>query len=625
MAVWLLNMRNGYLGCPGNFGKAVTNATLTILFFGMSMTVYGQKLTNDRASWFVDARFGMFIHWGVYSGAEGFWKGEKLRDNNNYAEWIRYRNRINKEEYLTLLDKFQWDGIDPEEWALLAKKAGMKYVTITAKHHDGFALWDSKASSYNISKHTDPRRDIIKELAAACRKHGLKLGLYYSHWVDWEHPDSWDHTKEVTGLSSEDYDRYWQEKVVPQMRELLTGYGDIGLIWFDMWVHHSKTVVTKAQLLQLKELIRELQPNCLINSRLGLSVEEDRDVDFQTLGDNQLGSNKKDHPWQTSATVAHSWGFHARDTEWKSTTTLLQSLINNVSLNGNFMLNIGPRANGQVPFEISRRLEEMGDWLAVNGESIYDSEAFDLRKDLHDWGRVTYKKTPAGKHRLYLHIFNWPLDKALTLTGISTPPSRVYALADKFQTGFPFEHKGDKGAVTKLSLPALQPDPRVSVVVVEYDQAPEVVQGLVARSVSGGFSLTPKNWTVSDGNTTLKKAERRGSIPAHVVVKGKSTYQWRLFIDEPGTYKIDASYSFQGRKPTGKMVVNVAAATLDHNVKPTGKTVGEPNSDWVIDSFNQERIGSVNFPAPGFYDVSVEVSPKKGDDIKFQWIWLEKE
>ncbi len=203
----------------------------------------------------------------------------------------------------------------------------------------------------------------------ACRKHGLKLGLYYSHWVDWEHPYGWDHTNEVYPITAEQYDQYWQEKVIPQMRELLTGYGPIGLIWFDMWVHHSETIVTKQQLTQLKQLIRELQPDCLINSRLGLSVEEDPDVDFRTMGDNQFGQHRLDYPWQSPGTVAHSWGFHALDGRWKTTTSLLQSLINNVSLNGNFMLNIGPRSNGDVPLETVQRLEEMGRWLDVNGES----------------------------------------------------------------------------------------------------------------------------------------------------------------------------------------------------------------------------------------------------------------
>jgi alpha-L-fucosidase len=225
---------------------------ITAIFIFIFQFIFGQSQTNERAQWFVDARFGMFIHWGVYSGAEGFWKGEKHRDANNYAEWIYYRNRIEKNEYLTLLDRFDWESIDPEAWVLLAKKSGMKYVTLTAKHHDGFALWDSKVSDYDVADHTNPRRDIVKELAEACEKHGLKLGLYYSHWVDWEHPYGWDHTKEIYPITAEQYDIYWQEKVMPQMRELLTNYGPIGMIWFDMWIHHSKTIVSKAQLLQLK-------------------------------------------------------------------------------------------------------------------------------------------------------------------------------------------------------------------------------------------------------------------------------------------------------------------------------------------------------------------------------------
>ena len=174
------------------------------------------------------------------------------------------------------------------------------------------------------------------------------------------------------------------------MKELLSNYGEISLIWFDMWLHHSETVVTKQQLFQLKNLIREMQPNCLINSRLGLSIDEDEDVDFRTLGDNQLGKYKYDYPWQTPATVAHSWGYNSSENEWKSTTSILRSLIGNVSLNGNLMLNIGPTSNGSVPYEIEKRFEEVGNWLANYGKSVYDACAFDLRNDLHDWGLTTY-------------------------------------------------------------------------------------------------------------------------------------------------------------------------------------------------------------------------------------------
>ena len=409
----------------------------------------------------------------------------------------------------------------------------MKYVTITAKHHDGFALWDSKASDYDVADFTDPKRDIISELANACQKHGLKLGLYYSHWVDWEHPYGWDHSREIYGIKDEHYDQYWQEKVIPQMRELLTGYGEIGLIWFDMWIHHSNTIVTKEQLLQLKGLIRELQPGCLVNSRLGLSIEEDSDIDFKTLGDNRLGSRKEEFPWQSPATVAHSWGFHALEDEWKSTTTLLHSLINNVSLNGNYMLNIGPRANGDVPHEISHRLVEMGNWLAVNGESVYGSQAFDLVRDLHDWGKITCKKEEGGGTRLYLHVYNWPLNKQLPVTGIAATPKRAYLLADKQKTAIPFT---TNQVFTLLELPDQQPDPFVSVVVLEYEQYPDTEEDLVARSVYGGYSLDPKNsgmismkMPVSSGPfRPILKSQRRAAITGVFSLTGQGLFS-RMF------------------------------------------------------------------------------------------------
>jgi len=595
---------------------------LILLFLMIINTGQAQKNTNERALWFADSRFGMFIHWGVYSGAEGIWKGEKLRYNNDYAEWIYYRNRIDRNEYTGLLDRFDWEEIDPEEWVLLAKEAGMKYVTITAKHHDGFALWDSKVSDYDVAEFTQPKRDIIKELSGACKKHGLKLGLYYSHWVDWEHPNGWDHSKEIYGITDELYDKYWQEKVIPQMRELLTNYGEIGLIWFDMWIHHSNTIVTKEQLLQLKGLIRELQPDCLVNSRLGLSIEEDNDIDFKTLGDNQLGRKKEEFPWQSPATVAHSWGFHALEEQWKSTTTLLHSLINNVSLNGNFMLNIGPRANGDVPYEISQRLREMGDWLAVNGESVYGSQAFDLVRDQHDWGKITCKKYPDGKTKLYLHVYNWPLNKKLPVTGIKGRPLRAYLLADKQKSEISF---ATNEIFTVLELPEQQPDPYVSVVVLEYDNYPGTEDGLAAQSVYGGFSLKPSNTISLDGDTYVEPADRFGSVPAHIKVSKKSTYRWRIYIDSPISLFTDVSYNFQGEKGKGTITVKSAGNILSVPVQPTGRYVGEPNQEWQIDSFNSHRIGKLEFSGPGYYEIELEVAPEKNEKIDFQWLWLEVE
>ncbi|OHX66352.1 alpha-L-fucosidase [Flammeovirga pacifica] len=594
------------------------NITLGLLLLFISVTTFAQKNTNPRAAWFTDARFGMFIHWGIYSGAEGFWKGEKLRHHNNYAEWIKFRNSINNEEYITLLDRFDWNDIQPEEWVILAKKSGMKYVTITAKHHDGFALWDSKVSDYDLGNYSHPKRDIIREMADACKKHGIKFCLYYSHWVDWEHSYGWNHSREIYPLQPEEYDQYWQEKVVPQIKELLSNYGDISMLWFDMWLPHEKTIVTKDQLLQLKSIIRELQPNCVVNSRLGLSIEENPDIDYKTLGDNKLGNKKEDFPWQSPATVAHSWGFHSSDAEWQSTTALLKALISNVSLNGNYMLNIGPRANGDVPYEISHRMLEMGKWLDVNGEAIYGAEAFDLDKDQHDWGKITCKKE-GDKFKLYLHLYNWPLNKKLNLTGVTTAPQKVYLLADKQKQPIDFNFSE---VFTEINLPHDAPDNYISVVVAEYNSKPNISDGLIAKTVDNGYSLLPGNQNPKAASITIQPKGRKKTIPEHVIISEKMTFSWKIYVDEVGEKDIDVSYSFQNQKNVGKITVSIENQTLTHQVLPTGETVGEPNMNWHIDYFKSNRLGKMNFSKKGYYTVKMTVEPQKKKEIKFQWLWI---
>lgn len=579
---------------------------------------YSQSQTNKRAKWFTESRLGMFIHWGIYSGAEGFWKGEKIRHNNDYAEWIMYRNNIEKNEYLELIKHFDWNKIDPEKWVVLAKNSGMKYITFTAKHHDGFALWKSDVSDYNVWNYSYPQRDILGELAQACKKHDMKLGLYYSHWIDWEHEFGWKHNMEIDGISAEKYDIYWQEKLIPQIKELLTNYGEIDLFWFDMWIHHSETVVTKRQLMQVKNLIRELQPNCLINSRLGLSLEEDSDIDFKTLGDNQLGNKKEDFPWQSPATVAHSWGFHADDSKWKSTTTLLKSLINNVSLNGNFMLNIGPRANGDVPYEIEQRLLEMGKWLHTNGESIYGAQAFDLDKNSHDWGRITSKQS-GEKTTLFLHIYNWPIDEQIILSGVANKPEKIYLLFDNKKKDIGFEFKD---VITKIDLSNYKPDNYISVIAVEYNSFPKVITDIVSINSQGGYALSPDKCSFSNKKIDVEKKSRYGTVPEHLVVSEPQILIWKIFVEEPCTKSVDISYSFQGKKPKGSLKIKIGENIISHNFENSGKTVGEPNSNWVIDSFKSFRLGKVDFPDKGFYEVELEINPHKKEKLDFQWIWI---
>tara|TARA_B100001996_G_scaffold379149_1_gene364422 strand:+ start:2920 stop:4692 length:1773 start_codon:yes stop_codon:yes gene_type:complete len=584
----------------------------------LNLFVSAQKNTGERAQWFVNDRFGMFIHWGLYSSAEGVWKGEELRNNNQYAEWIQYRNRIPTEEYLNLLDRFDWENINPEEWVLLAKESGMKYITLTAKHHDGFALWNSQTSDYNIYNKSKKNRDIVKELAIACKKHGIKLGLYYSHWIDWHDPKSWDHTKEIYGLNPKLFDQYWQEKVIPQMTELLTNYGEISIIWFDMWIHHSKTVVTKNQLFQLKNLIRKLQPKCLINSRLGLSIDEDSDVDFRTLQDNQLGKEKFEYPWQTPATIAHSWGFNLNETKWKSTTSILKALIGNVSLNGNLMLNIGPRLDGSIRYESESRLNDIGDWLKINGASIYGSGAYDLSSNIHSWGQMTYKKSP-NNNKIFLHVYKWPLNNEIKVYGIKSKPDKIYSLSDKSKEPLLFYHQD---VMTKINIPREPFNNYISVIVMEYNQPPKSEKGLVGKNFEQGYSLNLENYSNYSNKKIVNKKSRYGTIPKNILIQNQEKINWKIYIDKPGKYYFDSSYSNQSNHEVGSLEINVDGKSIKKKFKPTGKTVGEPLQNWEIKNFKSHRIGEIEFGESGIYKVSVDLKTNSKNPVSWQWLWL---
>jgi alpha-L-fucosidase len=572
----------------------------------------------DRVAWFTDARFGMFIHWGLYSGAEGLWKGEKHRHFNNYAEWIQYRNRIPRDEYLRLQERFQWDEIDPEAWVILAKNAGMKYITITAKHHDGFALWDTKVGKYGFTHQGG--RDVIAELAAACKKHGIKMGLYYSHWVDWDHPYGWDHNQELLkNLTDDQFNTYWQEKVIPQLRELLTHYGDIAILWFDMWLHHSETIVKREQLEQVLYLVRELQPACLINTRLGLHDVGDDGVDFETLGDNELGSVYKKFPWQTPGTIAHSWGYHAYDHRWKSDAQLMHELINNVSLNGNYMLNIGPRADGVVPHESILRLQSLGNWLAINGDAIYGCTGLDLPADGHDWGRYTFKYDEShGLHKIYLHIFNWPLNGSLSFTGVKNAPARIYALADKQRAPLSFVQKGP---LMEIDVPNRTPDPLVSVLVLEYSDEPQLMDDVVPKASYGGYSLKPLNARTRPSEKQWQKYD--GTAPAHLLINKNQVLYWQVYIDKPGKRKFDISYS-SPKAAQSEYILKAGNQSLQGNFSSTGKVVVEPNQNFYAEQFVEKAVGEINFVEEGLYDIVLEVNPGKGELIKFNWIWLQE-
>ncbi len=375
----------------------------------------GNLKDADALSWWRESRFGMFIHWGLYCVPAGIWKGKEYP---GIGEWLMAQAKIPLAEYRELAKEFNPVDFDAFQIAKLAKDAGMKYLVITAKHHEGFAMWDSKVSDYNIVKATPYGKDPLKQLSEACAKEGIKLCFYYSQDIDWEHPDG-GHNDWAHPGHHRDFARYLEEKAKPQLRELLTNYGPIGLIWCD-----TPCTITKEQGEDLKKFIKSIQPDCLVSGRIGHGVG-----DYGSLGDNQIPLGRLKGDWETPATINNTWGFKINDHNWKSAQTLLQLLIDLSSKGVNYLLNIGPDSKGRVPQPSIDNLREIGSWLKVNGKAIYGSSANPYPYEF-DWGRITQKD-----NRLFL-IFSKNQYPTFTLYGLRSPVKNAYFLDGGKPVGF---------------------------------------------------------------------------------------------------------------------------------------------------------------------------------------------
>ena len=415
---------------------------------------------DQRMAWWREARFGMFIHWGLYAVPAGTWKGQQMPE---IGCLIMSKYRIPIVEYSKLAVDFNPVKFDAEQWAQIAKQAGMRYLIITAKHHEGFAMYHSQNDPYNIVDATPFHRDPVAELAAACKKHGLKFGIYYSQALDWHERDaggtepgypknvggtSWGNDWDFPDHSSKRFERYFEKKVKPQLRELLTHYGPIAAIWFD-----CPCTINRAQSEELYRLTRSLQPQCIMNSRLGNGLG-----DYQSEGDNVIPGEQLVPDWETAATINDNWSYQSFDHNWKSPETLIRNLIDIASKGGNYLLDVGPTSEGLIPQPSVERLAAVGRWLAVNGDAIYGTQASSFKP--LPWGRCTQKP---GK--LYLHVFDWPKGE-LVVPEVKNRVAKAYLLADTAQTALPVTVTAT-GVTVKTPLQA--PDKIASVIVLELD------------------------------------------------------------------------------------------------------------------------------------------------------------
>ena len=458
---------------------------MAIVILAINLTEAQTKLSKDeRMKWWREARFGMFIHWGDYAQWAGMYKGHEV---GHGGEWIMNRGKIPVAEYQAAAKNFNPVDYDADAWVSMAKEAGMKYIVITAKHHDGFAMFKTNASKWNIVDATPYGKDVLKPLAAACKKYGIKLGFYYSQAQDWNNPggavarkvasEGWPNPDSAAiDAYTKAYDGHWDpyqttstmgeyidRVAVPQVKELLTSYGDVAVLWWD-----TPTGMTDEYAEKLHALLA-LQPNIITNDRL-------KRPNF--AGDTKTPEQKipslaeldgKD--WETCMTMNGTWGYKSYDNKWKTPETLIHNLVDIASKGGNYLLNVGPDALGRFPQGSIDDLKAMGAWMRVNSEAIYATTASPLQQLA--WGRCT-KKIEGDKTILYLSVFNWPTDGKLVVPGLKNAVISAKLLAN----GSALTFKASGNDVT-IDLPSVAPDKIASVIKLE-------VKGQLTNAAASG-------------------------------------------------------------------------------------------------------------------------------------------
>ena len=524
--------------------------TLVSICMALLMSSYAQngvenaltKLNDPKMKWWQDAKFGMFIHWGLYCIPAGKWG-----DRTDYGEWLMSDAKIPVDEYAGLAKQFNPTQFNAEEWVKLAKAAGQKYMVITAKHHEGFAMYKSNVSSFNIVDATPFKRDILKELAEACRKYDMKLGFYYSQAQDWHHKGGAVRDGNWDSAHVGDMQKYVDEIAIPQVKEILTNYGDVAVLWWD-----TPTGMTKEMCKQLGEALKPY-PHLITNNRLGPGFGGDLETPEGFVPATGFpGKN-----WETCMAMNRHWGYCAADVSWATAPSLIHNLLDIVSKGGNFLLNVGPTSAGIIPEACQKDLLEMGKWLQVNGESVYGTKASPF--PYLSWGRATLKG-----QTLYLHVFDWPADGQLNVP-LGNKITNAYLLTDP-------KHKLMVRASNRsytISLPASAPDTIASVIAVNFEGTPEVLT----------IPTTGKTVLVSSKDNTSKVEFITDGDPKTKWAAAKGEKEARLEIDLGVAYSITAMALAEPWRPWSRLKQEHTLEYFDGNnwkevIKSTSRGTG---------------------------------------------------
>jgi len=560
------------------------------------------KTHDQRIAWWREAKFGCFIHWGVYSTFGGEWNGKPFR---GYAEHMMRINKIPRAEYeAKVVSVFNPVKFNADEWVRLIKSAGMNYVIITAKHHDGFAMYPSAVTHYNIRDATSFKRDPMRELRDACRKNGIRFGFYYSHAFDWEHPDApgndWDYDNPGgdKGLHGgvqwydqhpdllEKAKRYVDQKAIPQIVELLKNYQP-DILWFD-----TPSKLPLSENIRIMQAVRAADPNVVINGRLarggGYSFG-----DYKNTGDRAAEIVLTEGDWETIPTTNESYGYHKYDLSHKPVSHFIQLMAKTAARGGNMLMNIGPMGDGLIDPKDQQILRGVGAWLKTNGESIYGSERTPL--PVQAWGESTRK----GR-MLYLHVFDWPRNGKLVLGGLKSDVAKAYLLADPQRKAL----KVNRLSASDLMIVVpLQPaDSADTVVAVEVRGDPQV--NPVRLVLNSQTNLL----RVFDGNLHGRKLHFGDGKASRAYILDWSDptewVGWKIRVNEPGRYEVLVKYTTASAANNGTYSVTFNDQAFVVTVVPT------PSETQA----RTEKVGTVRL-VPGEYEIQVKPADIRGGEL----------